>query len=195
MDRLTKKFMIRSNPRRSQPARLYGLAKVHKKDTPLRLVLSLPRSAYHKIAVQVTLLLSVVDDCQINSSTKCIADILKSIQLDDDEVTQGGGGRISIQKLCLLCVAKNREYRAGFSKAPWNRVYHIKATICLSLWKISVILYKILGRLVLTILCFVKHHTSILYEFDSDIDQCFFVTCVSIITMIYLVLPRICLIL
>ena len=102
MDRLTKKFMIRSNPRRSQPARLYGLAKVHKKDTPLRLVLSLPRSAYHKIAVQVTLLLSVVDDCQINSSTKCIADILKSIQLDDDEVTQGGGG--SPYKSCVYYV-------------------------------------------------------------------------------------------
>ena len=38
-------------PRGSQPARLYGLAKVHKNDVPLRPVLSMPGSAYHKIAL------------------------------------------------------------------------------------------------------------------------------------------------
>ena len=32
----------------AQPARLYGLAKVHKKETPLRLVLFIPGSCYHK---------------------------------------------------------------------------------------------------------------------------------------------------
>ena len=31
----------------AQPARLYGLAKVHKKETPLRPVLSVPGSCYH----------------------------------------------------------------------------------------------------------------------------------------------------
>ena len=65
---------------------MHGLAKVHKKDTPLRPVLSMPGSAYHKIAVQVTEWLSVVDECKINSSTKSIADSLKSIKLDKDEV-------------------------------------------------------------------------------------------------------------
>ena len=33
----------------SQPAQLYGLAKVHKKDRPLRPVLSLPGSFYEKL--------------------------------------------------------------------------------------------------------------------------------------------------
>ena len=83
---ISEEIYDKIKPRGSQPARLYGLAKVHKKDTPLRPVLSMPGSAYHKIAVQVTQWLSVVDECQINSSTKSIADNLKSIQLDDDEV-------------------------------------------------------------------------------------------------------------
>ena len=37
-------------PRGSQPARLYGLAKVHKKNIPVRPVLSMPGSAYHNVA-------------------------------------------------------------------------------------------------------------------------------------------------
>ena len=39
-------------PRGSQPARLYGLAKVHKNNTPMRPVLSMPGSAYHKVALK-----------------------------------------------------------------------------------------------------------------------------------------------
>ena len=34
----------------SQPARLYGLAKVHKAAVPVQPVLSMPGSAYHKVA-------------------------------------------------------------------------------------------------------------------------------------------------
>ena len=45
---------MRLNPGGSQPARLYGLAKLHNKNTPLRPLLSMPGSAYHKIAAQVT---------------------------------------------------------------------------------------------------------------------------------------------
>ena len=40
-------------PSGSQPARLYGLAKVHKEGIPTRPVLSMPGSAYHKICVQI----------------------------------------------------------------------------------------------------------------------------------------------
>ena len=39
----------------SQPARLYGLAKVHKKDTPLRLVLSIPGSSYENLQISGTI--------------------------------------------------------------------------------------------------------------------------------------------
>ena len=48
-------------------------------------VLSMPGSVYHKIALQVADWLSVVEQCQINTSTKCISENLKNIQLDDDD--------------------------------------------------------------------------------------------------------------
>ena len=70
----------------SQPARLYGLAKVHKTEIPVRPVLSMPGSVYHPIANVVTKWLNVVPECQINTSTKQVADSLKEVQLEDDEV-------------------------------------------------------------------------------------------------------------
>ena len=70
----------------SQPPRLYGQAKIHKTSIPLRPVLSMPGSAYHKIAQKVSEWLEVVPEAQINSSSKKISDQLKTIQLDDDEV-------------------------------------------------------------------------------------------------------------
>ena len=42
----------RLRPIGSQPPRLYGLAKVHKTNTPMRPVLSMPGSAYNEIAKQ-----------------------------------------------------------------------------------------------------------------------------------------------
>ena len=73
-------------PRGSQPARLYGLAKVHKNGVPVRPVLSMPGSAYHRIAMKVSKWLSVVDECKIQSSTQAIATSLGAVELDDDEV-------------------------------------------------------------------------------------------------------------
>ena len=70
----------------SQPACLYGLAKVHKTEIPVRLVLSMPGSVYHSIANVVAKRLNVVPECQINTSTKKVADSLKEVRLDDDEV-------------------------------------------------------------------------------------------------------------
>ena len=68
-----------------QPPRLYGLAKVHKTDTPMRPVLSMPGSAYHKIGKQIATWLSEVPEYQINTSTKKICDSLKDIKLRPDE--------------------------------------------------------------------------------------------------------------
>ena len=45
----------------------------------------MPGSAYHKIALQCTEWLSVVEECKINSSTKSISDALKHVVLDEDE--------------------------------------------------------------------------------------------------------------
>jgi len=74
----------RLKPIGSQPHHLYGLAKVHKNDLPLRPVLSMPGSAYYKIAKQTAEWLSVVPECQINSLTKDIADKLNKIALKTD---------------------------------------------------------------------------------------------------------------
>ena len=76
----------RLHPTGSQPARLYGTAKVQKDAVPLRPVLSMPGSVYHAIGNQVSEWLNVVPECQINTSTQKIADKLNTIVLDDDEV-------------------------------------------------------------------------------------------------------------
>ena len=78
-------YIIRPRPRGSQPARLYGLAKVHKKNTPVRPVLSMPGSAYHKVALKIAEWLSSVPECNINSSTKSISDTLQTIVLEREE--------------------------------------------------------------------------------------------------------------
>ena len=69
----------------SQPPRLYGLAKVHKDDCPVRPVVSMPGSPYHRVAQQVAFWLSHVPECKINSNTKDIRDSLKDINLDESE--------------------------------------------------------------------------------------------------------------
>ena len=69
----------------SQPPRLYGLAKVHKASIPVRPVLSMPGSAYYKVAKQVADWMSVIPEAQINSSSKKIADQIKTLELNDEE--------------------------------------------------------------------------------------------------------------
>ena len=69
-----------------QPARLYGLAKVHKDVIPLRPVLSMPGSPYYNVATTVTKWLSVVPESKSQCTSKKIADQLKDIKLDEGEV-------------------------------------------------------------------------------------------------------------
>lgn len=84
--KISESLFFKLKPTGSQPPRLYGLAKVHKKDIPVRPVLSMPGSAYHKVALQVAEWLSVVNECDINLSSKTIADSLGDIILEDDDV-------------------------------------------------------------------------------------------------------------
>merc|ERR1712121_451112 len=65
--KITEKLHEELVPRGSQPARLYGLAKVHKKNIPVRPVLSMPGSAYHNVALYVAKCLSNVPQCKINA--------------------------------------------------------------------------------------------------------------------------------
>merc|ERR1711888_564566 len=75
----------RLKPMGSQPARLYGLAKVHKEDTPMRPVLSMPGSAYHKVAEYVAEQLANVPQCSINTSTAAICEKVREMRLGEDE--------------------------------------------------------------------------------------------------------------
>ena len=84
-NKIKEKFFDDIKPTGSQPPRLYGLAKIHKQSVPLRPVLSMPGSAYYKIGKQVADWLSVVEECQINTSSQSISQSLKDIKLDDDE--------------------------------------------------------------------------------------------------------------
>jgi len=84
-DQIDEKLFKKLKPVGSQPPRLYGLAKVHKINIPVRPVLSMPGSAYHPIAEQVAEWLETVPECKINSSTKSISDKLKHIELAEDE--------------------------------------------------------------------------------------------------------------
>ena len=52
-DKIGQVLFDKMKPTGSQPARLYGLAKVHKNNTPMRPVLSMPGSAYYNVAKQV----------------------------------------------------------------------------------------------------------------------------------------------
>ena len=47
-DKISEKLYYRIRHRGSQPARLYGLANVHKKGIPVRPILLMPRSHYEK---------------------------------------------------------------------------------------------------------------------------------------------------
>ena len=82
--KISDALFTRLKPTGSQPPRLYGLAKIHKQHVPVRPVLSMPGSAYYKIGNQVSKWLSIVKECNINSSTKEISDVLSRIELDVD---------------------------------------------------------------------------------------------------------------
>ena len=69
----------------AQPARVYGLAKVHKEATPLRPVLSLPGSCYDKIKKWLANLFSRVPGANIETSTTDMKKRLTDVQLLDDE--------------------------------------------------------------------------------------------------------------
>ena len=83
-EEISKNLYDKMRPRGSQPPRLYGLAKVHKENIPVRPVLSMPGSAYHGVANQVAFWLSYVEECKINCSTQTIRDSLKDLQLDEN---------------------------------------------------------------------------------------------------------------
>ena len=81
--KISSKLHEKLRPTGSQPPRLYGLAKVHKNDIPLRPVLSMPGSAYYNIAKKTADWLSVIPECKINTSLESISSRLNEIKLPE----------------------------------------------------------------------------------------------------------------
>ena len=65
-----------------QPARLYGLAKVHKAETPLRPVLSLPGSSYENHNKMLAKFFDNLDEANIETNTKDARKTIESIAPD-----------------------------------------------------------------------------------------------------------------
>ena len=84
--KITEELMKELKSIGGQPPRLYGLAKVHKTVVPTRPVLSMPGSPYHNIAVKVTNWLSAIPESKNQCSSKKIADQLKDIALEEEEI-------------------------------------------------------------------------------------------------------------
>ena len=68
-----------------QPARLYGLAKVYKDETPLRPVLSLPGSSYENLNKMLAKFFDNIDGANIETNTKEAREKIENIALDPDE--------------------------------------------------------------------------------------------------------------
>ena len=83
--KISDKIYQRLNSRGSQPARLYGLAKVHKKDTPLRPVPSIPGSSYENSNRFLTPFFQKLPGANIETNTQDARKALESLTLEDDE--------------------------------------------------------------------------------------------------------------
>ena len=69
----------------AQPVRFYGLAKVNKKETPLRPVLSIPGCCYHKLNKFLTPFFQMIDGANIETNTNDTRKTLEQIKLEKDE--------------------------------------------------------------------------------------------------------------
>ena len=83
--KITKTFCENSRSVGAQPARLYGLAKVHKPGVPLRPVLSLPGSHYENLTNELATLLEKLPGSGIGTSTEQVRDSLSGVRLQEDE--------------------------------------------------------------------------------------------------------------
>ena len=70
----------------SQPARFFGLAKVHKSGTPLRPVLSMPGSSYENLNKFLSLFFGKLPGANIETDSKDASAALEAIKSDEDEL-------------------------------------------------------------------------------------------------------------
>ena len=84
-DEISEAMYNRLTSTGAQPARLYGLAKVHKQGTPLRPVLSLPGSSYDNLNKTLAKYFDEIEGANIEKNTQMAREILEKTELDSDE--------------------------------------------------------------------------------------------------------------
>ena len=83
---ITEELCEKLKAKGAQPARLYGLGKVHKTIIPLRPVLSMPGSPYFNVAEKVSEWLSIIPESKNQCNSKKISDQLRDLKLEEDEI-------------------------------------------------------------------------------------------------------------
>ena len=84
-DEMNEALYTRLRSTGAQPARMYGLAKVHKQDTPLRPVLSSPGSSFDNLSVTLAKFFDEIEGANIETNTQMAREILAKTELDSDE--------------------------------------------------------------------------------------------------------------
>ena len=84
-DEISDQVYSKLRSREGQPARLYGLAKVHMAETPLRPVLSLPGSSYENLNKTFAKFFDNIDGAKIEINTKDARETIENNSLDTDE--------------------------------------------------------------------------------------------------------------
>ena len=83
-DEISEALYTRLRSTGAQPARLYGLAKVHKQGTPLRPVLSLPGSLYDNLNKTLAKYFDEIEGANIETNTQMVREILETTELDSN---------------------------------------------------------------------------------------------------------------
>ena len=72
-------------PTGSQPTRLYGLAKVHKLNVPLRPIMSMPGSSYHSSSVRLAKWLQLLPETNINTNSSHANKFFSRVRHEKDD--------------------------------------------------------------------------------------------------------------
>ena len=81
---ISKEFYQKVRPVGSQPARLYGLAKVHKKESPLRPILSMPGSQYEKLSKELAEIIKKLPEAGIRTDRRKVLQTIQTTKLEED---------------------------------------------------------------------------------------------------------------
>ena len=84
-DEISENLYTRMRSTWGQPARLYGWAKVHKMNTPLRPVLSLPGSSYYNLNKVFSKFFEKIEGANIETNSLDAREILESTNLEPNE--------------------------------------------------------------------------------------------------------------